>query len=121
MHRFPYGVLTLVLLVAGCGKKLNGRYEAVPAIPQMRMPGADATLQKQMDAQMKKVQDMNRMTLEFDGSKVRMGSAAAVSEYRYRVSGNRLEVISEAMGQKTIVPMTIEADGYQSFRFYKTQ
>lgn len=89
----------------------------------MAMPGVNATLQKQLDDQMKQVEAMNRMSLEFDGSKVRMGTASAISEYSYRVNGNRLEVIAEGLGQKTIMPMTIEADGsitYLSLRFYKT-
>ena len=122
-RRIPYVVFALVVLLAGCGKRLSGRYEARPEIPQMRMPGVDAKVLRQMDPVMKMVQDMNRMTLEFDGSMVRMGTATAISEYRYRVSGNKLEVISEAMGQKTIMPMTIEADGsisYLTLRFYKT-
>jgi hypothetical protein len=124
MRQFLYLVFPLAALLAGCGQKLSGRYEATPEIPQMRMPGVDAKLQRRMDAQMKTVQDMNRMTLEFDGSKVRMGSATAITEYGYRVSGNKLEVISEAMGQKTTMPMTIEADGsisYQTLRFRKIQ
>jgi hypothetical protein len=124
MHRFRYCILPVVLLVAGCGERLTGRYEAVAQIPRMQMPGVDPKLQRQMDDQMKKIEEMNRMTLEFDGSKVRMGSASAISEYSYRLDGSRLEVIVEAMGQKTIMPMTIESDGsisYLTMRFYKTK
>ena len=90
----------------------------------MQMPGVDPKIQRQMDEQMKKVEAMNRMTLEFDGSKVRMGTATAISEYRYRIDGSRLEVIVEAMGQKTTLPMTIEPDGsisYLTMNFRKVE
>jgi hypothetical protein len=116
--------IAVVGLLAGCGKQLTGRYEAMPDIPQTRIPGAVPKLQKQLDAQMRQLQEMGRMILEFDGSKVRFGTSVAISEYRYQVNGNRLELIADAMGQKTIVPMTIEADGsitYQTFRFRRVR
>jgi hypothetical protein len=115
--------VALAVLLAGCGKKLTGRYEATPEIPRMpMMAGLDPKVKRQMDDMTRKVQDMNRVSLVFDGSKVRMGTATAVSEYRYRIDGKKLEVIAEAMGQKTIMPMTIEDDGtisYNVLRFYK--
>ena len=116
--------IAVVGLLASCGKQLTGRYEAVTEIPQMRIPGADPKLQKQLDTQMRQMQEAGRMILEFDGSKVRFGSSAAIAEYRYRVDGNKLELITDAMGQKTIVPMTIEADGtitYMLFRFRRVR
>src|ERR1035437_3318534 len=100
-------ILLLTLVVAGCGQKLSGRYEMVPDIPRMQMPGGiDPKVQRQMDGMTKMVQDMNRMSLEFDGSTVKMGTISTISEYKYRINGQRLEVIVEAMGQKTILPMT---------------
>lgn len=117
-------ILLSACLLTGCGKKMSGRYEARPTVPQIVMPGTDARLQGQMNAQMDAIRDMNRGTLEFEGSKVRMGNGMVVMEYRYRVQGDRLELISEVMGQKVIIPMKIEADGsisYQSLRFYKVE
>lgn len=124
MRRLIFVAALAVLLTSGCGKQLSGRYEAVVQIPRMQMPGVDPKIQQQMDEQMKKVEAMNRMTLEFDGSKVRMGTATAISEYRYRIDGSRLEVIVEAMGQKTTLPMTIEPDGsisYLTMNFRKVE
>ena len=115
-------MLALVVCLTGCGKQLNGRYEAEVAIPQMRMPGIDPKLQKQIEAQMKGVQNMYGMSLEFNGSKVKMINAMAVTEHSYRIDGNKLEVTLEGMGQKAILPMTIEADGsinYLSMRYRK--
>ena len=96
---------------------MSGLYEAIPEIPQMQIPGINANVLKQ-------IQNMNRMTLEFDGSKVRMRTASVILEYRYNIVGNKLEVIAEAMGQKAIMPMIIESDGsitYQTLRFYKKE
>ena len=122
MCKSKYWVLALVVCLTACGKQLNGRYEAVIEIPQMRMPGIDPKLQKQIDAQMKGVQSMYGMSLEFNGAKVKMINAMAVTEHRYRIDGNKLEVTLEGMGQKAILPMTIEADGsinYLSMRYRK--
>lgn len=111
----PLLVCLIVFFVAtltGCGQKLTGRYEMIADIPRMEMPkGTDPKLQRQMDELTRKTQDMTRQTLEFNGSKVKMGSAAAVQEHSYRITGNKLEVLVEAMGQKATLPMTIEADG----------
>lgn len=122
-------ILTLCLccvafLLAGCGKRLTGRYEAAPMIGPMKMQGLSAKQQRDFDAQMQAAAAMTTMTLEFDGSKVHMGTASAISEYKYRIEGNRLEVIVEAMGQKTIMPMTIEPDGsitYLTMRFRRVK
>ena len=122
MNHSLYIVLTFTLLLTGCGKKMTGLYEAVPDIPEMRIPGLDANTKRQMDAQFRQIQNMSRMTLQFEGSKVRMGTASAISEYSYRIDGNKLEVIAEGMGQKMIMPMIIEGDGsitYQTLRFYR--
>lgn len=124
MRRIMFIGVLVVLLSSGCGRQLSGRYEAVAQIPRMQMPGVDPKIQRQMDEQMQKIEAMNRVTLEFDGSKVRMGTASAISEYRYRIDGSRLEVIIEAMGQKTTLPMTIEADGsitYLTMNFRKVE
>jgi hypothetical protein len=53
-----------------------------------------------------------------------MGTGSFVSEFKYRVDGSKLEIISEMMGQKTIIPMTIESDGsiiYQTVRFRRVE
>ena len=124
MNRIQYLAFTLLVLLSGCGKKLVGRYEATPEVPQMRMPGVNAAFQQQMAAQIEKAQALNRMTLEFDGSKVRFGRAGLISEFSYQISGNKLEVTSDAMGQKTILPMTLEEDGsitYLSMHFHKVE
>jgi hypothetical protein len=105
-------LLAFTVFASGCGKKLTGRFEMVADIPRMQMPkGTDPKLQRQMDELNRKTQEMTRQTLEFNGSKVKMGSAAAVQEHSYRISGNKLEVLVEAMGQKATLPMTIEPDG----------
>lgn len=125
MRRLLLLFLPLVTLLCGCGKKLSGRYEAVPDVPRMAMPkGVDPKVQRQMDDALRKTQDLTRMSLEFDGSTVKMGTAYAIHEYKYRIDGQKLEVISEAMGQKTTVPMTIEADGsisYMGMTYRKVQ
>ncbi len=117
-------LIAAMVLLTGCGKKLSGRYEAEVPMPRMQIPGVDPKVQTQMNDVAKQVEDMNRMSLEFDGSKVRMGSSKAIGEYSYRIDGNRLEIISEARGQKMIIPMTIEEDGaitYLQFHFKKIQ
>lgn len=105
-------------------RQMRGRYEAMPVVPRTQIPGADPKLQKQLDAQMRQLQEMGRMILEFDGSKARMGTAAALVEYDCHVKGNRLELIANGMGSRVIVPMTIEADGsitYMSFHFHRVR
>ena len=125
MKRFVVLVLPIALALSGCGQKLSGRYEMVPDIPRMQMPkGTGPKVQRQMDEIMRKAQDINRMSLEFDGSTVKMGTISSVSEYKYRIKGQSLEVIVEAMGQKTVLPMTIEADGsitYMTLRYQKVR
>jgi hypothetical protein len=116
MNRFVTLLLPLVVVLTGCGQRLTGRYEMTPDIPMMQMPkGTDPKVQRQMDDVRRKTQDMTRMSLEFDGSTVKMGSISAVNEYKYRIKGQSLEVIVEAMGQKTVLPMTIQADGSISY------
>lgn len=122
-------ILTLCLccvavLFTGCGKRLSGRYEAAPMVGPMKLPGLTAKQQRDFDAKMQAAADMTKMALEFDGSTVRMGTASAMTEYKYRITGNRLEVIAEGMGQKTIIPMTIEPDGsitYTMFSFRRVK
>ncbi len=125
MKRPVFLLLTLVLVLSGCGKRLSGRYEAEASIPRMPMPnGVDPKAQRQMDDAMSKLQDMTRQTLEFDGSTVRMGSKAAMMEYKYRIKGQTLEVLVDAMGQKATIPMTIETDGsitYLTLNYRKVQ
>lgn len=129
MPRLTILLIAATVILTGCGKRLSGRYEAVAEIPRFQMPEMNnAKLQRQMDEQMKKSQEtlqaMTRMALEFDGSRVRMSTASAIFEYRYRIDGNRLETIVEAMGQKIIMPMTIEPDGsitYIATHYYKTK
>jgi hypothetical protein len=124
MFRLILLLIVATVILTGCGKKLSGRYEAVAEIPRFQMPGEDAKAQKHMADLRTKIQEMNHMILEFDGSKVRMGSASAISEYSYRIDGNRLEIIAEAMGQKSIMPMTIEPDGsitYLTMHFHRTK
>ncbi|MCX6952805.1 MAG: hypothetical protein NTV51_11655 [Verrucomicrobia bacterium] len=114
MKRLLVLVLGAVMAVSisGCGQKLSGRYEMEAQIPRMPLPkGTDPKLQRQMDDAMTKIQNVTRQSLEFDGSTVKMGNQAAVTEYKYRVDGQKLEILVEAMGQKTTLPMTIEADG----------
>jgi hypothetical protein len=119
-------VLSLcVMLLTGCGQKLTGRYETQPpAIPSLAVPGMDAKTAKQFNDQMRQVAEMSRMFLEFDGYTVRMGSQTAVTEYKYRIKGNILELTVDAMGQKTTLPMKIEPDGsisYSLLRFYRVK
>lgn len=120
-----FSVLLLAVALTGCGQRLSGRYEMTADIPRMQMPkGSDPKLQRQMDEIAQKTKQLTRQTLEFEGSKVKMGNASAVSAYSYRVEGNKLEVLVEAMGQKTTLPMTIEADGsitYMGMRYRKVQ
>ena len=113
------------MLLTGCGPKLTGRYETrTPAIPTLAVPGANAKTLKQFNDQMRQVAEMSRMFLEFDGYTVRMGSQTAVTEYKYRIKGNILELTVDAMGQKTTLPMKIEPDGsisYSLLRFYRVK
>lgn len=93
-------------------------------IGPMKMQGLSAKQQRDFDTQMQAAAAMTTMSLEFDGSKVRIGTAGAISEYKYRIEGNRLEVIAEAMGQKTIMPMSIESDGsitYMTMQFRRVK
>lgn len=113
------------ILLTGCGPKLTGRYETqTPAMPSMNLPGGDAKTAKQFNDQMRQIANSSRMFLEFDGSTVKMGSQTAVTEYKYRINGDTLELIVDAMGQKTTLPMKIESDGsisYSLLRFYRVK
>jgi hypothetical protein len=114
----------IAVFVAGCGKRLSGRYETTPMIGPMKMQGLSAKQQRDFDKQMQAAARMAMMTLEFDGSEVRMGTAGVINVYKYRIDGNRLEVIAEGMGQKAIIPMTIESDGsitYMTMTFRRVQ
>ena len=124
MNRLFWLLLPLLLILTGCSKHLSGRYETSVNMPTMQMSGMDPQYQAQMGALIKQTQDMNRLFLEFDGSTVKMGSPVVVNVYKYRIDGQRLEVIAEGMGQQAIIPMTIEADGsisYLGMRFIKVQ
>jgi hypothetical protein len=116
MKLVRFVALGLILILAGCGKRLEGRYEAVPEIPTFAMPGGvDPKLQQQLDNIRRTAQESNKVFLEFNGSKVKMGSASAIVEYTYRVDGQILEVTAEGMGMKAIIPMTIHPDGSISY------
>ena len=124
MNRHRLLLTYLMALLSGCGQQLSGRYEGSVEIPSLRMPSIDAKMQGVFDQQMKKVSDMNRMTLEFFGSKVRMGTPGVIAECSYTLKDNHLEIVMEQNGQKIIAPMTVEPDGaitYLSIRYRKVE
>lgn len=115
-------LVCLAVSLSGCGERLEGRYEAVHSFPKIPLFGLDRATQQKFNDQFKAIQDMSRTTMEFDGSIVRLGTSAMMTECAYRVKGNQLEVTMNVNGQKAIMPMTIQDDGsitYLTTRFRK--
>ena len=119
----PLLSILFLLLCTGCGKKLSGTYESSPMMPDLSALGANSAMQSHFKSAQKEINKMNRMTLEFSGSKVKMRTPFEIQEFKYRIKGNQIEILSDALGQKTIIPMTLEKDGsisYNIIRFRKT-
>lgn len=91
-------------------------------MPNLSGLASNAAMQSQLSEAQNELSKINRMTLEFSGSTVRFGTAFQIQEMKYKIKGNRIELISEALGQKTIIPMVLEDDGsisYNNIRFRK--
>lgn len=119
----PLSIL-LALLLTGCGPTIKGRYEMHVDVPRMSVPNADPKLQRQLENAMSQAANLNHAFLDFDGRKVRMGSAFVETEHSYRVKGSKLEVIVEGMGQKGVLPMAIDVDGsiiYMGMRYKRVR
>jgi hypothetical protein len=113
----------VAFLLAGCGKRLSGRYEST-AVGPMLMPVMSSQPQSGGAQPMPATPGMNKLTLEFDGAKARLGTPGAMKEYKYRIDDNRLDLIGEGTGPDATVTMTVEADGsitYQMFNLRKVK
>ena len=119
--------ITLLLfapIFGGCAPRLDGKYEARPSNFGSGCGLVDPDTERELRARIAKLNEGNLLTLDFHGSKVRFGPVGMVREYRYEIKGAQLDVISEAMGQKTIFPMVINSDEsirYLAFVFRKAK
>ncbi len=125
----------LIILLAGCGERLEGVYDSVSPLSQLEMPQfpaipgqspqMQATMQQyqtQLNSQLKQVQEMQKVRLAFSGSKAWFGTAAIVGEYSYEVEGNTIRLIQNSGGARVILPMTRNPDGsidYATVRFVR--
>jgi hypothetical protein len=121
MRRFllPLVVVFLSLLfLAGCGKRMTGVFESepspIPAMPDfgVKSPQMDA-LRAQNAKAMSQVQQMTKMRIEFDGSKVRftyVGMGTTI-EYPYKAYDDHVDVQMDTAGIHIIQAITLNSDG----------
>ena len=105
-------VLASILLLAGCGKKLTGTYTSDPVMPKLNL---GVPMSKEMTSMMRKTEEMTRTTLEFKGSKVRIGNSLGYSEHAYKINGDKIEITVEEDEWKQVQIMTLNQDGTIDF------